>query len=77
MYDAARGCAEGIGLDFAVCGNVIPLWSGAALIKGAVDTPTSEWLAQGAYPGFSAPGPSPGPADWLHHQAWPGCPIRC
>ena len=59
MYQGAKEKAAELGLDFAVCGNAIPLWPGAGLMRGAIDVATFEWLVDGAYPGFSDPGLPP------------------
>ena len=59
IYNATKAEATVLGLDFAVTGNAIPLWPGAALVAGATDILNFEWIADGAYPGFSEAGLPP------------------
>ena len=59
LYDGLTNKAAELALDFAVTGNLLPIWPGAALNKGLFDIDNFEWDSAPAYPEFSEMGLPP------------------
>ena len=59
IADRIREKTEELNLDFAITGNLIPLWPGAGLNLGIADIADFEWMGEGHYPGFSEMGLPP------------------
>lgn len=59
LYSGLTNKAAQLGLDFAVTGNLLPVWPGAALNKGLFDIDNFEWRAETPYPEWSTMGLPP------------------